>query len=334
MRRSPSPPSFTRSCASVTLSSALPAWPAMRAVYLHAARLFGAADALRQRTGEVRFEIFQADYQASVRALRDAIGDEGFASGWAEGAAPSIDEAIAYAQRGRGERKRPTSGWASLTPTERDVDTARQRRTRQQRHRHAAFRITTNRPDPPHPRLHEAGSHVPRATRAGSGSPCLTHGTHATLSRVGCQSWGKWKNAYGGEPNDGCAARQFGACRRRVGNAHVRRRRIRRRVRRSGRRRCRRHRSPRASPGTPTLPHGQHEVQHRSPSLGRIARVPCCRFISADLVARTRSHRRECGAHTSLEITTAIPVQGRAAVGQQLAQSRHAARLHRVRELQ
>ena len=56
-----------------------------------------------------------------MRALRDAIGDEGFASGWAEGAALSIDEAIAYAQRGRGERKRPTSGWASLTPTERDV---------------------------------------------------------------------------------------------------------------------------------------------------------------------------------------------------------------------
>ncbi|HTM85168.1 MAG TPA: helix-turn-helix transcriptional regulator, partial [Mycobacterium sp.] len=30
-------------------------------------------------------------------------------------------EAIGYAQRGRGERKRPASGWASLTPTERDV---------------------------------------------------------------------------------------------------------------------------------------------------------------------------------------------------------------------
>jgi DNA-binding CsgD family transcriptional regulator len=42
-------------------------------------------------------------------------------SAWAEGAALSIDEAIAYAQRGRGERKRPASGWASLTPTERDV---------------------------------------------------------------------------------------------------------------------------------------------------------------------------------------------------------------------
>jgi DNA-binding CsgD family transcriptional regulator len=33
----------------------------------------------------------------------------------------STDEAIAYAQRGRGQRKRPASGWASLTPTERQV---------------------------------------------------------------------------------------------------------------------------------------------------------------------------------------------------------------------
>ncbi len=36
-------------------------------------------------------------------------------------AALSVEEAIAYTQRGRGERKRPPSGWASLTPTERDV---------------------------------------------------------------------------------------------------------------------------------------------------------------------------------------------------------------------
>ncbi len=31
------------------------------------------------------------------------------------------EEAVAYAQRGRGERKRPASGWASLTPAEGDV---------------------------------------------------------------------------------------------------------------------------------------------------------------------------------------------------------------------
>ena len=33
----------------------------------------------------------------------------------------STEDAIAYAQRGRGQRKRPTSGWGALTPTERDV---------------------------------------------------------------------------------------------------------------------------------------------------------------------------------------------------------------------
>ena len=86
-----------------------------------AARLFGAAHAIRQRMGAVRFKIFDADYQASVAALRDAMGENDFESAWAEGAGLSIEEAIAYAQRGRGQRKRPTSGWGSLTPTEREV---------------------------------------------------------------------------------------------------------------------------------------------------------------------------------------------------------------------
>jgi DNA-binding CsgD family transcriptional regulator len=33
----------------------------------------------------------------------------------------SLDEVVAYASRGRGERKRPSSGWRSLTPTEHEV---------------------------------------------------------------------------------------------------------------------------------------------------------------------------------------------------------------------
>ncbi len=49
------------------------------------------------------------------------MGDNDFEAAWAEGAALPTDEAIAYAQRGRGERKRPASGWASLTPAELDV---------------------------------------------------------------------------------------------------------------------------------------------------------------------------------------------------------------------
>ncbi|KMO72023.1 putative HTH-type transcriptional regulator [Mycolicibacterium chlorophenolicum] len=86
-----------------------------------AARHLGAADAIRQSIGQVLFRIFDAVYEASLAALRDAMGEEDFESAWAEGAAMSADEAIAYAQRRRGERKRPTSGWASLTPAERNV---------------------------------------------------------------------------------------------------------------------------------------------------------------------------------------------------------------------
>ena len=86
-----------------------------------AARLFGAAESIRQRMGSVRFKIYDAGYEGAVAALRNILGQNDFDSAWAEGAALSSDEAIAYAQRGRGQRKRPASGWGSLTPTELDV---------------------------------------------------------------------------------------------------------------------------------------------------------------------------------------------------------------------
>jgi DNA-binding CsgD family transcriptional regulator len=85
------------------------------------ARLCGAAHAIRQRIGEVRFKIHDAGYEELMATLRDTLGKNDFDAAWAEGAAMSTEEAIAYARRGRGQRKRPTSGWASLTPTERDV---------------------------------------------------------------------------------------------------------------------------------------------------------------------------------------------------------------------
>ncbi len=86
-----------------------------------AARLLAAADANRRRMGTVRFQVWDAGYQALVAWLRDTLGDKDFESTWTEGAALSTEEAIAYARRGRGERKRPASGWASLTPAELDV---------------------------------------------------------------------------------------------------------------------------------------------------------------------------------------------------------------------
>jgi DNA-binding NarL/FixJ family response regulator len=69
----------------------------------------------------VRFKVYDADHEAAVVALRDALSDNDFDAACAEGASMSTTEAIAYVQRGRGERKRPSSGWASLTPTELDV---------------------------------------------------------------------------------------------------------------------------------------------------------------------------------------------------------------------
>jgi len=87
----------------------------------HEARLLGAASAMRQRFELPRFKIYDGDHEALVTRLRNTLGDDVFESAWAEGAALSTDEAIAYAQRGRGERKRPSTGWDSLTPTEVDV---------------------------------------------------------------------------------------------------------------------------------------------------------------------------------------------------------------------
>jgi DNA-binding CsgD family transcriptional regulator len=86
-----------------------------------AARLFGAADGIRQRIGAVRFKFHDVAYEASVAALRNVMEAKDLEQAWAEGAELSTEEAIAYAQRGHGERKRPSNGWASLTPTELDV---------------------------------------------------------------------------------------------------------------------------------------------------------------------------------------------------------------------
>lgn len=53
---------------------------------------------------------------ASVARLRTAE-PEAFAAG----AALDLPEAVAFARRSRGQRGRPVAGWASLTPTERQV---------------------------------------------------------------------------------------------------------------------------------------------------------------------------------------------------------------------
>lgn len=83
-----------------------------------AARLVGVAQGLRNATGYARFPIQEPMHSTLCASLVDTIGDDGFTRASDEGEAMSLDDAVAYARRRRGARKRPGHGWQSLTPTE------------------------------------------------------------------------------------------------------------------------------------------------------------------------------------------------------------------------
>ena len=55
------------------------------------------------------------------QTLRERLDSEGLEGAFAEGSALDAGEAVAWARRARGERKRPPGGWESLTPTELEV---------------------------------------------------------------------------------------------------------------------------------------------------------------------------------------------------------------------
>ncbi|MCA1843598.1 MAG: LuxR C-terminal-related transcriptional regulator, partial [Actinobacteria bacterium] len=86
-----------------------------------AARLYGAAHSLRESTGQTRWPLDRPAYEGDLTRIRDGLGEEQFDRAWSEGAALSLKEVVSYASRARGERKRPRSGWAALTPTELEV---------------------------------------------------------------------------------------------------------------------------------------------------------------------------------------------------------------------
>jgi DNA-binding CsgD family transcriptional regulator len=89
-----------------------------------AARLAGAADAIRVRV-DAGPTLWTAAIEPHLAASSARLGPERYDEAWQDGAASTTDEAVAYAQRMRGSRARPPSGWAALTPTEaRVVDLA------------------------------------------------------------------------------------------------------------------------------------------------------------------------------------------------------------------
>ena len=86
-----------------------------------AARLLGAADRARADIVVARWAPEQELTDALAAQLRESLGDEAFDVVYAAGQRLTQDEAIAYVRRARGERKRPSGGWESLTPTELEV---------------------------------------------------------------------------------------------------------------------------------------------------------------------------------------------------------------------
>ena len=96
---------------------------AARERFSDAARLLAAADAARQPL-QYLAPGFTANRGAADHAIsqaRHALGDDPFTQAWDEGQALTLDDAVAYAARKSGGRKRPATGWASLTPAEREV---------------------------------------------------------------------------------------------------------------------------------------------------------------------------------------------------------------------
>ena len=90
--------------------------------WAEAARLAGAAEQQREdRKLGLRVEPHRSQHAADLGAARVALGGGVFDAAFDEGRRLSLDDVVAFAQRTRGERGRPTIGWLSLTPTERRV---------------------------------------------------------------------------------------------------------------------------------------------------------------------------------------------------------------------
>jgi predicted ATPase/DNA-binding CsgD family transcriptional regulator len=85
---------------------------------VEAARLLGAADRARTDLGLVRWPPDGPAFEDLVRTVEQRLGTGAYAAGWSEGGAMSFEEAVGWVRRARGSRKRPSSGWESLTPTE------------------------------------------------------------------------------------------------------------------------------------------------------------------------------------------------------------------------
>ena len=83
-----------------------------------AVRLMAATETICTSAGLVRPSDLEQERLESLELTRRQLDATSFESAFSAGADLTIDEAVAYASRARGERRRPSFGWDSLTPTE------------------------------------------------------------------------------------------------------------------------------------------------------------------------------------------------------------------------
>jgi DNA-binding CsgD family transcriptional regulator len=84
-------------------------------------RLLAASQRFHTDAGIVRFPSQSDRFDRARDAARAALNPTDATACWEAGGERPLADAVAYALRGRGERQRPQTGWASLTPVERDV---------------------------------------------------------------------------------------------------------------------------------------------------------------------------------------------------------------------
>ncbi len=70
-----------------------------------AARLWGAAEALREVIGSPRPPNEREEYERGLATVREALGEEVFSAAWAEGRAMSLEQAIEYALQNSAQHK-------------------------------------------------------------------------------------------------------------------------------------------------------------------------------------------------------------------------------------
>jgi predicted ATPase/DNA-binding CsgD family transcriptional regulator len=89
--------------------------------FVEGVRLRGAAGAERDRLGIVEGPALLAAYGTSIETATRELGPDALDVALNEGRAMSIIDAAAYARKNRGRRRRPSTGWESLTPAESSV---------------------------------------------------------------------------------------------------------------------------------------------------------------------------------------------------------------------